>query len=181
MVQEAPLERTEIGLVPGGPGWFVLNATEARWRERPRRGYSLPFEGTADFAQLGVTLFVLGPGEPIGMYHWEADQEDFLVLAGEGLLLVEGQERPLGPWDFVHCPPETKHIIVGAGEGPCVVLALGARQNQDGPGWGGYTVDSVALRHGAGVDADTNDAEEAYARFEEPRPVPYGGWLPPTQ
>ena len=177
MVPEAPIEDTGIGLVPGGPGWFVINATEARWRERPQRGYSLPFEGTADFAQIGVTLFVLGPGEPIGMYHWEADQEDFLVLAGEGRLLVEGQERLLRQWDFVHCPPETKHIIVGAGEGPCVVLALGARQNQDGA-WGGYTVDDLALGHGAGVDADTSDANEAYARFEEPFAVPYGGWLP---
>ena len=178
MVPEAPLERTESGLVPGGPGWFVLNATDARWRERPRRGYSLPFEGKADFTQVGVTLFVLDPGEPIGMYHWEADQEDFFVISGEGLLLVEGQERRLRAWDFVHCPPETKHIIVGAGDGPCVVLALGARQNQAGPRWGAYTVDEVALRHGAGVEADTNDPDEAYAPFEEPRPVPYGGWLP---
>ena len=119
MVPEAPMERTEIGLVPGGDGWFVLNATEARWRERPQRGYSLPLEGAADFAQLGVTLFVLDPGEPIGMYHWEADQEDFLILSGEGLLLVEGQERRLRPWDFVHCPPETRHMIVGAGDGLC--------------------------------------------------------------
>jgi uncharacterized cupin superfamily protein len=177
MVPEAPLEDTGIGLVPGGPGWFVINATEARWRDRPERGYSLPFEGPTE-QQVGVTLFVLGPGEPIGMYHWEADQEDFFVISGEGLLLVEGQERPLKQWDFVHCPPETKHIIVGAGAAPCVVLALGARQNQDGPGWGGYTVDDVALRHGAGVDAETNDANEAYARFDEPFTVPYGGWLP---
>jgi uncharacterized cupin superfamily protein len=178
MVPEAPLEQTGIGLVPSGPGWFVLNATEARWRERPQRGYSLPFEGMADFPQVGVILFVLGAGEPIGMYHWEADQEDFLVLSGEGLLLVEGQERPLRQWDFVHCPPDTKHMIVGAGEEPCVVLALGARQHQDGPGWGGYTVDAVALRHGAGVESETNDPDEAYARFVEPSPVVYGGWLP---
>jgi uncharacterized cupin superfamily protein len=178
VVPEAPVERTEMGLVPGGPGWFVVNATEARWRERPLRGFSLPFEGTSDFTQIGVALFVLAPGEPIGMYHWEADQEDFLVISGEGLLLVEGQERPLRAWDFVHCPPETKHIIVGAGEAPCVVLAVGARQNQEGPGWGAYTVDDVALRHGAGVEVGTNDPDEAYARFEEPFTVPYGGWLP---
>ena len=50
---------------------------------------------------------MLGPGEPIGMYHWEADQEDFLVLSGEALLFVEGEERPLRQWDFVHCPPQT--------------------------------------------------------------------------
>ena len=79
------------------------------------------------------------------MYHWEADQEDFLVLSGEALLIVEGEERPLRQWDFVHCPPDTKHIVVGAGDGPCVVLAIGGREHQEDPGWGGYTVDEVAL------------------------------------
>ena len=97
VVPEAPLEETEAGLVPAGEGWFVLNAQEAHWRHREGRGKSLPFEGPTDFPQVGITLFVLGPGEPIGMYHWEADQEDFLVLSGEGLLIVEGEERPLRP------------------------------------------------------------------------------------
>ncbi len=179
MVPEAPLERTENGLVPVGDGWFVLNAREARWRHREGRGERLPFEGDSDFAQVGISLYVLGPGEPIGMYHWEADQEDFLVLSGEALLIVEGEERPLRQWDFVHCPADTKHIIVGAGDGPCVVLAVGGREHQEGDGWGGYTVDEVALRHGAGVEQETNDADEAYARFPEPEPTRYReDWLP---
>ena len=125
----------------------------------------------------------------MAMYHWETDQEDFLVLSGEGLLIVEGQERPLRRWDFVHCPPGTKHAIVGAGDSPCVVLAVGAREHHTtiGPDgrlqgtddWGAYTVDEAALRHGAGVEQETNDAAEAYARFPEPEPTRYGdGWLP---
>jgi uncharacterized cupin superfamily protein len=139
----------------------------------------VPFEGETEFPQLGVSLYVLGPGEPIGMYHWEADQEDFLVLSGEALLIVEGQERPLRQWDFVHCPPETKHIIVGAGEARCVVLAVGAREHEGEPGWIGYTVDEAALRHGAGVEQETSDVGEAYARFPEPEWTPYReGWLP---
>jgi uncharacterized cupin superfamily protein len=179
VVPEAPLEESEAGLVPAGEGWFVVNAREARWRDREGRGKSLAFEGPLDFPQIGITLYVLGPGEPIGMYHWEADQEDFLLLSGEALLLVEGQERPLRQWDFVHCPPETKHIIVGAGDGLCAVLAVGARAHQAGAGWGGYTVDEVAIRHGGGVEQETTDAEEAYARFPEPEPTRYGeGWLP---
>jgi uncharacterized cupin superfamily protein len=178
-IPEAPLEETEVGLVPGGDGWFVLNAQEAHWRNREGRGYSLPFEGPTDFPQVGITLFVLGPGEPIGMYHWEANQEDFLVLSGTGLLLVEGQERPLRQWDFVHCPAGTNHIIVGAGDGPCVVLAVGAREHRGDADWGGYTRDELALRHGAGADADTTDAVEAYARFPAPVPIRYeDGWLP---
>src|SRR5438445_7224619 len=149
MVPEAPLEATDTGLVQAGPGWFVVNAREARWRYAEGRGSGCPFGDEAEFPQLGVNLFVLGRGEPIGMYHWEANQEDFLVLSGEALLIVEGEERPLRQWDFVHCPPGTKHIIIGAADGPCVVVAVGARDRSvGGPDWGGYTVDDAALRHG---------------------------------
>jgi uncharacterized cupin superfamily protein len=178
MVPEAPIERTDLGLVPAGQGWFVINAREARWRRREGRGHSLPFEGDTEFPQVGIYLYVLDPGEPIGIYHWEADQEDFLVLSGEAILLIEGSERPLRAWDFVHCPPDASHMIVGAGEGPCTVLAIGAREHQDTPGWGGYPVDDVALRHGAGVEEETTEAERAYARFPDPEPAAYrDGWL----
>ena len=186
MVPEAPLEETDAGLAPAGAGWFVLNACEARWRRREGRGVSLPLTGSTAaeaetyFPQLGMQLVVLGPGEPIGMYHWEADQEGFLVLAGEALLIVEGQERPLRQWDFVHCPPRTKHMIVGGGDGPCTILAVGAREHTADAEWGGYTVDEVALRRGAGVETETSDPEVAYARFPQAEPTPYRrGWLPP--
>ena len=186
MVPEAALEQTEAGLVPAGPGWFVLNAHEARWIRRDGRGHNLPFTGWTEeeaethFRELGVNLVVLAPGEPIGMYHWEADTEDFLVLFGEALLIVEGEERPLRRWDFVHCPPHTKHMIVGAGSGPCVVLAIGARAHigEDCNG-GAYTVDEVALRHGAGVETETSNADAAYERYAPSEPTPYReGWLP---
>jgi uncharacterized cupin superfamily protein len=172
MIPEASLEHTQHGPVPAGDGWFVLNAREAPWRERQGRGLRCVFEGEPDFPQLGVSLYVLGPGEPIGMYHWEANQEDFLVLEGEALLIVEGEERPLRRWDFVHCPAGTQHIVVGAGERPCVVLAVGARDRSSG-GWGGYTVDEVALRHGAGVERETTDVTDAYARFPQAEPSRY--------
>ena len=119
-VPEAGLDRTPEGLVPEGEGWFVLNAREARWQDEGPLGVMCFFEGDVAFPQLGINLNVLEPGQPMCMYHWEADQEDFLVLSGEALLIVEGEERPLRAWDFVHCPPGTKHVIVGAGEGPCV-------------------------------------------------------------
>jgi uncharacterized cupin superfamily protein len=179
---EAELVPTEHGLVPRGQGWFVLNARETQWWERAGRGVlcefeGAGFEGAADFLQLGINLTLLGPGEPMAMYHWEADQEDFLVLAGEALLIVEGEERRLRRWDFVHCPPGTNHVIVGAGAGPCLVLAVGARERSTGPHWGAYTVDEAALRHGAGVERETTDAREAYARFAGGRLTRYRGWL----
>ncbi len=179
MVPEAPLEQTEHGLVPTGNGWFVLNAREAPWRQAEGRGAISVLEGDPEFTQLGIHLFVLGPGEPMSMYHWEADQEDFLVLAGEALLIVEGEERPLRQWDFFHCPPETKHTIVGAGGTHCVVLAVGARDRSTGPDWGGYTVDEAALRHSAGVEQDTTDQFVAYGKVPGRKHTRYReGWLP---
>jgi uncharacterized cupin superfamily protein len=182
VVPESPLAPTEHGLVPTGKGWFVLNAREAPWMDRRGRGAYCEFEGfegDADFSQLGINLQRLGPGEPMAMYHYENDQEDFLLLAGEALLIIEGEERPLRAWDFVHCPAGTNHVIVGAGDGPCVVLAVGARDRSTGPDWGAYTVDEAALRHGAGVERETADAEEAYARFPARRRTRYrDGWLP---
>jgi uncharacterized cupin superfamily protein len=179
MVPESQLESTEHGLVPNGDGWFVLNAREARWRHGPGRPAICEFEGEQGFAQLGINLNVLGPGEPMAMYHWEADQEDFLVLAGEALLIVEGEERPLHRWDFVHCPARTTHVILGAGEAQCLVLAVGARDRSTGPDWGAYTVDEAALRHGAGVEHETTEPAQAYARFPPRRPSRYReGWLP---
>jgi uncharacterized cupin superfamily protein len=179
MVPESRLESTEHGLVPNGDGWFVLNAREAPWRDGEGRPAICLFEGEPGFPQLGINLNVLAPGEPMAMYHWEADQEDFLVLAGEALLIVEGEERPLRSWDFVHCPAGTKHVIVGAGDGPCVVVAVGARDRSTGPDWGGYSVDEAALRHGAAVEQETTDAVRAYARFPRREPTRYReGWLP---
>ncbi|HET7573442.1 MAG TPA: cupin domain-containing protein, partial [Gaiellaceae bacterium] len=161
-------------------GWFVLNARDARWFDRGSRGHAAPFEPVDDdFPQLGINLFVLGPGEPMSMYHWEADQEDFLVLAGEALLIVEEQERPLRAWDFVHTPAGVPHTIVGAGDGPCAVLAVGAREHQDGPDWGGYPFSEAAMRHDASAEADTTDPNDAYARFPRRQPGEYReGWLP---
>ena len=180
MVPEAPLEPTENGLVPNADGWFVLNARDSTWLHGPGRSAICDFEGdVVDFPQLGINITVLEPGVPMAMYHWEADQEDFLVLAGEGLLIVEGEERPLRQWDLVHCPAGTKHVLVGTGDRPCVVLAIGAREHSTGTDWGGYTVDEAALRHGAGVEAETTEPAQAYARFTRRERGAYReGWLP---
>ena len=170
MVPEAQLESTEHGLVAKGEGWFVLNARDAVWGVSEGRGTYSWFEGEPEFSQLGIHLVAMEPGEPMSMYHWEADQEDFLVLSGEALLIIEGEERPLRQWDFVHCPPEAKHTIIGAGDSTSLVLAVGARDKTAGPNWGGYSVDETATRHGAGVEQETSDPAEAYARYPARHP-----------
>jgi uncharacterized cupin superfamily protein len=178
MVPEAQFEETEHGLVATGDGWFVLNARDARWRHADGRGAWCDFEGAQDFPHLGINAQVLQPGDAMSMYHWEVDQEDFLVLSGEALLIVEGQERTLRAWDFFHCASRTKHTIVGAGDGPCVVVAVGARATT-GDGWGGYTVDEAALRHRAGVERDTTEPAEAYEHVNKREFTRYReGWLP---
>lgn len=179
MAGETELERGPAGLVPAGEGWFVLNARDARWFHAPDRSAVCEFEGGTPFPQVGVNLSVLAPGQSMSMYHWEADQEDFLVLAGEGLLIVEGRERSLGPWDLVHCPAGTSHVIVGAGQGSCVVLAVGARDRSTGENWGAYPVEPAALRSRAGVERETTDPRQAYDGLSRRKPVPYDPeWLP---
>ena len=155
--------------------WFVLNARDAQWRWAEGRTAVCDFEENGEFPQLGLNVSVVQPGEFLGMYHWEADQEDFLVLSGECLLLIEGEERRLRAWDFVHCPAWTEHVFVGAGDGPCAILAVGARASRDVV----YPEAEVAQKHGAGVAKATRDGKEAYAAFREDVDVPYTeGWLP---
>ena len=143
MVDEAKLEQTPVGSVSRGAGWFVLNLRDARWWRRPGRGHNVQLTGADDeevldnFAQLGVNVAVLQPGEPLCRYHWEHEQEGFLVLAGEALLLAEGGTRQLRQWDFAHSPPGTHHALVGSGGGPCTVLAVGSRANFEDPEFGG--------------------------------------------
>jgi uncharacterized cupin superfamily protein len=184
MVPEARLEDEGAGLVPASPGWFVLNARDARWFHRPGRGDSLPLTGSDEheaetyFPMLGMSIQVLAPGGPNSTYHWETEQEDFLVLSGEAVLIVEGQERRLAQWDFVHCPPETRHAFVGVGDQPCVLLAASSRQFQkDGP-WGYYCADDVAARHNASSPEETQDGDIAYGRFPPSEPSRYRGVLP---
>jgi uncharacterized cupin superfamily protein len=174
VIPEAGLERTPTGLVPAGEGWFVVNARDAQWHDGDFGAFTR-FEGTPRFDRIGVNIGVLQPGQPACMYHGEDEQEDFLVLSGECLLLVEGRERRLRQWDFVHCPPWTEHVFVGAGDGPCAVLALGGRTGGDVI----YPRSDLALRHNAGVEEETPKPEEAYARYREDADVPYReGWLP---
>jgi uncharacterized cupin superfamily protein len=168
---EAKLTRTEHGLKPEGEGWFVLNAREAPWSHVSGLGSACFFEGEPRFPEIGFNVNVLPPGESGGLYHSEGSQEGFLVLAGEGLVIVEGQERPLKAWDYFHSPAGTPHVLVGAGEEPFVYIALGAR----GPEKEGslhYPRDETALRHRAGVADATSDAKAAYAGFKD-EPGPY--------
>jgi uncharacterized cupin superfamily protein len=183
MVPESTPERAEHGLVPKGEGWFVLNLQDAVWRHADGRGAVCvvldDFEGERQFEQLGVNPFVLVPGEPMAMYHWESDQEGFLVVSGEAVLIIEGEERQLRAWDFVHCPPNAKHVIVGAGSGPCLVVAIGSRQRSTEPDSLGFPADDVAKRHGASVEEDTMDGGVAYARVPGRERTAYrDGWLP---
>jgi uncharacterized cupin superfamily protein len=183
VVPEAKPTKTEHGLVPQAGGWFVLGLRDAEWRHADGRGAVCvaldDFEGERQPVQFGVNPFVLQPGKPMARYHWEADQEDFLVVSGEAVLIVEGEERPLRTWDFVHCPPHTKHVLVGAGSGPCVVIAVGSRERSEEPRSLGFPADEAARRHGASVDEDTLDPGAAYGPLPAREPGPYRtGWLP---
>ncbi len=169
---EARLENNGSGLAPASEGRFVVNLRDAQWLtseegEKQPTGAECPFEsGKAEFPQLGFRIHVLAPGESNGLYHGENKQENFLVLHGECLLLIEGEERRLRAWDFVHCPPWTEHIFVGAGDRPCAILMAGAR----GDDWKvRYPLSELAAGHGASAAEETSDPDQAYAEFEPSR------------
>lgn len=179
MVQEARLEDVGSGLAPVSEGWFVVNARDAAWLTNEAFGAACRFEADVPvlrerpdlsvlkFADLGFKLAVIAPEQASGLYHAESNQEDFLVLAGECLLIVEDQERPLRAWDFVHCPAGTEHVFVGAGDGPCVIFMTGARTRAKSIV---YPSSEPARRHAAGVEKETSSASEAYE--------PYPHWQP---
>jgi uncharacterized cupin superfamily protein len=174
-MNEATITETDTGQVVDGDGWFVVNVGDLSWASMPEQGVWCAFEAdSVPNTHFGIGIHVLMPGESNGRYHAESDQEGFLVLAGECVALVEGTERPMRQWDYLHCPPGTNHIMVGAGDGPCAILMVGART----PGKTiHYPVDAVAAEHGASVAEPTDSPKAAYADRDrtvtrEPAPWP---------
>lgn len=169
MTEEAKLQETPAGLQPAGKGWFVVNVEDTRWMTHDEFGSGCVFESreNAPFPELGINISVVEPGQPLCLYHEESAQEDFLVVAGECRLLVNGEERPLRAWDFVHSPAGTEHVIVGAGSSPAIVLAVGARHETETLR---YPLSELAAKYGASAEQDTPDPREAYARFDRPQP-----------
>lgn len=161
--EEASIEQTEAGAVVTSPGWFVLNMADAAWTRDPRGGeWANPGPEEGEFEHYAIGIHVLQPGQSNGLYHAENVQEDFLVLSGECLLLVEEEERPLKAWDYVHCAPGTNHIFIGSGEGPCAILMVGAR------GEGKelhYPASEVAAKHGVAAPEETSNPREAYSEW----------------
>lgn len=172
-MDEARLQQTDAGLAPQGDGWFVLNARDAIWRERDGFGARCGFESdgrlaaelsveASHFPQLGINIAVIEPGDRSTLYHAESAQEDFLVLQGEALAIVEEQERRVKAWDLLHCPPGTRHVFVNDTDAPCVLLMVGARHEE---GSIVYPASQVAGRHGAAVDEETTSPHDAYAAY----------------
>ena len=176
---EAELTDLGSGLAPASDGWFVVNVRDAQWittdgGEKRTTGSECPFESREHwFREFAIKIHVLAPGEPNGLYHSEQQQEAFLVLSGECRLLVEEEERILRAWDFFHCPPGTEHIFVGAGEGPCAVLMVGTRSEDEGLF---YPVSELAARYGASAETATASPDDAYAAFEPSRRERPAAW-----
>jgi uncharacterized cupin superfamily protein len=170
MTDEARLHETPGGRRPDGDGWFIVNVRDTEWVTHPAFGSGCVFENreSAPFPELGINISVMQPGQPLCLYHEEDAQEDFLVLAGACLLLVNGEERPLRAWDFVHSPAGTEHVIVGSGDGPSVVLAVGARHEPERLRY--HPASEVAAKYGASTREETTNPGEAYSGFGDSQP-----------
>lgn len=158
-IPEAKLVQSASGLLPEGKGWYILNAKEAAWKKNSKFGECCTFEGNERFLQYGINIHVVYPDQPNCHYHGEDDQEDFLVLSGQCKLIIEGQERLLKPWDFVHCPKWTRHVFVGYGKDPCAILMVGGRTG-DGVI---YPVIPLSAKYGASPEVETPSPKESYA------------------
>ena len=169
-VPEAKLERTEAGTRAVGDGWFVLNARDAVWSHHEHFGEAARFKGDEPFPEIGFYVRVLRKGQPMAHYHGEDAQEDFLVVRGECLLLIEGEERTLKAWDFVHCPAWTEHVLIGAGDEPAVVIAVGDRGREGIR----YPRSELALKHRAGAEEETTVPDESYAKVGRLKNAPRG-------
>ena len=167
-MQEAKLEKREHGLLASGEGWYVINASEAEWKRNASFGDWFSFEGDVRFPEFGLNIHVLQPGMPACKYHRESAQEGFLVLSGTCLAIVEGEQRELRAWDYLHCPAGTNHVLVGAGDGPCAILMIGARKEGISLT---YPVEPAAARFGASTEVETNDPREAYAGIQPSGPI----------
>jgi uncharacterized cupin superfamily protein len=176
---EAHLEDVGSGLAPVSEGWFVVNIRDAAWLRNAAFGARCVFQSDARvlrnrpdlaecrFPDLGITVAVVEPGRPSGLYHAESAQEDFLVLAGECIAIVEDEERRLRQWDLLHCPAGTAHVFIGSGDTRCVLFMVGARA----PGKSiVYPRSEAALSHGAGVEEQTSSPNEAYSSFPRWQP-----------
>jgi len=170
-IEEAPLRRSDAGLVPDGDGWFIVNVAEGRGMRSERFGAACVFEGASRFREFGVNVRVLQPGQPNALYHREDAEEAFLVLRGECVAIVEDQERPMRAGDFLHAPNGTAHVLVGAGDGPCAILMIGTRRE---PETLSYPVSATAARYGASVEQETSDEQVAYAGTAPPEPTTIG-------
>jgi uncharacterized cupin superfamily protein len=170
-MQEAEFEETPEGHVPADGGWFIRNLGELAWEGAPGFGTWLGFDGPGhDPATpgIGVHVHVLAPGEAPGHYHAEDAQEGFIVLSGECIAIVEGEERRMRRWDYLHSPPGTAHITVGAGDEPCALLMFGSPDPSRRIEW---IADEAAARHGASVAETTSDWREAYRDAPPPKRV----------
>jgi uncharacterized cupin superfamily protein len=146
---------------------LIVNLAQARASGHSRRATVLLLEPESGlWGDTGLNVQIMQPGQPNCRYHSEPVQEDFLVLHGECLVILEGEERRLRQWDFVHCPPGAEHVFVGAGDGPCAVLMIGSRREDRAH----YPVNELAARYDASVKEPTDSPAEAYADWRgEPR------------
>ena len=156
---------------------FIVSLSDAPARSHSRRATIIDFEPDGrSWPDTGVNVQVMQPGQPNCKYHSEPVQEDFLVLHGECIVILEGEERPMRQWDFLHCPAGVEHIFVGAGDGPCAVLMIGSRREVAVH----YPVSELAAKYDASVTAPTDDPAEAYADWRTepwratPSPWPLG-------
>ena len=87
--------------------------------------------------QLGVTSFgmnqiVLQPGQRGRIHRHGRQEEVYLVLEGDLVLIVEGEESQVGEGELVRVAPGLRRQLVNRGPGRLQLLALGGAGEHEG-------------------------------------------------
>jgi mannose-6-phosphate isomerase-like protein (cupin superfamily) len=93
-----------------------------------------------DSRDLGVSLFRYGANLRSPVAHSHREQEEaYVVVAGSGKVLIDGETYPLRQWDVVRIAPEVVRAFEAGPEG-LDIIAVGGPKPEDGDGVMGAAV-----------------------------------------
>ena len=97
------------------PVWYLV---------KPREMHDLTAGGSLEL----VNEFEVAPGSAV-YPHEHPTHEFYFVMSGRGIMIVAGEERPVGPGDLVYIPPDTVHSLrpTGGGAIHCFCFAVAVK------------------------------------------------------
>jgi hypothetical protein len=160
-VNEASSEETPYGRYITSDGWFVLNIADAlAVRNDEKGGATYPLEPReSPFRDVGIRVPSSRRANRTRSTTPKACRKGFSCSRASARSSWRRTNGRCGSGTTSTVQPVRASVIVGAGDGPCSILMLGARPDVEVR----YPVSEVAAKYDASAVKDTDDADEAYA------------------